>query len=193
MNAQAIAAAAPPMSKGCGPCTTMPCRAASPVKDPVCGMSVDPHATPHRHEHRRADLPFLLRRLPHQVRGRPGALPWRQGAGTGARPDAIYTCPMHPEVRQVGPGTCPICGMALEPLDVTAEAGPNPELADMTRRFWIGLVLALPVLAARDGRASHQPAHALGAAARQLAAAPPGDTGRALGRVAVLRARLGVA
>jgi Cu+-exporting ATPase len=52
---------------------------------------------------------------------------------------------MHPEVRQVGPGSCPICGMALEPVDVTAEAAPNPELADMTRRFWIGLVLAIPV------------------------------------------------
>ena len=50
----------------------------------------------------------------------------------------IYTCPMHPEIRQVGPGSCPICGMALEPETVTADAGPNPELADMTRRFWIG-------------------------------------------------------
>src|SRR5205807_4484085 len=56
----------------------------------------------------------------------------------------IYTCPMHPEIRQVGPGACPICGMALEPALVTAEAQPNPELADMTRRFWIGLALPLP-------------------------------------------------
>src|SRR5690349_11779873 len=59
----------------------------------------------------------------------------------------IYTCPMHPQIRQVGPGFCPICGMALEPLVTTAEAAPNPELADMTRRFWIGLVLSLPVIA----------------------------------------------
>jgi P-type Cu+ transporter len=58
---------------------------------------------------------------------------------------------MHPEVRQVGPGSCPICGMALEPLDVTAETGPNPELADMTRRFWVGLALALPVFALEMG------------------------------------------
>jgi P-type Cu+ transporter len=65
--------------------------------------------------------------------------------------DAIYTCPMHPEVRQVGPGTCPICGMALEPVDVTTEAEPNPELLDMTRRFLIGLVLALPVVALEMG------------------------------------------
>ncbi|MGB6320172.1 MAG: copper-translocating P-type ATPase, partial [Xanthobacteraceae bacterium] len=57
----------------------------------------------------------------------------------------IYTCPMHPEVRQVGPGACPICGMALEPVTVTAEAPANPELRDMTRRFWIGLLLTLPV------------------------------------------------
>ena len=51
----------------------------------------------------------------------------------------IYTCPMHPEIRQVGPGSCPICGMALEPVLLSAEAGPNHELIDMTRRFWIGL------------------------------------------------------
>ncbi|MGC2125772.1 MAG: copper-translocating P-type ATPase, partial [Xanthobacteraceae bacterium] len=60
--------------------------------------------------------------------------------------DAIYTCPMHPEIRQVGPGSCPICGMALEPVTVTATAVPNPELLDMTRRFWIGLVVTLPVV-----------------------------------------------
>src|SRR3569833_541792 len=64
---------------------------------------------------------------------------------------AIYTCPMHPEVRQVGPGQCPICGMALEPETVTADAGPNAELADMTRRFRIGLALAAPVFALEMG------------------------------------------
>ncbi len=58
-----------------------------------------------------------------------------------------YTCPMHPEIRQLGPGTCPICGMALEPVVVTADTGPNPELADMRRRFWIGTVLTVPILA----------------------------------------------
>ncbi len=63
----------------------------------------------------------------------------------------IYTCPMHPEIRQVGPGSCPICGMALEPAEVSAEAGPNPELVDMTRRFWIGLLLALPVVVLEMG------------------------------------------
>jgi P-type Cu+ transporter len=63
----------------------------------------------------------------------------------------IYTCPMHPQVRQAGPGFCPICGMALEPELVSAEAAPNPELADMTRRFWVGLVLTFPVLALEMG------------------------------------------
>jgi P-type Cu+ transporter len=63
----------------------------------------------------------------------------------------IYTCPMHPEIRQVGPGFCPICGMALEPVEVQAEAGPSPELLDMTRRFWVGLVLVVPVAALEMG------------------------------------------
>src|SRR5262249_37944506 len=77
--------------------------------------------------------------------------------GEGARkeeplpPGTIYTCPMHPEIRQVGPGNCPICGMALEPELASADSGPNPELADMTRRFWIGLVLTLPVFALEMG------------------------------------------
>ena len=65
--------------------------------------------------------------------------------------NTIYTCPMHPQIRQVGPGFCPICGMALEPELVSAEAAPNPELADMTRRFWVALVLTLPVLALEMG------------------------------------------
>jgi P-type Cu+ transporter len=65
--------------------------------------------------------------------------------------DTIYTCPMHLQIRQVGPGVCPICGMALEPELASAEAAPNPELADMTRRFWTALVLTLPVLALEMG------------------------------------------
>ncbi|MEM7124257.1 MAG: copper-translocating P-type ATPase [Pseudomonadota bacterium] len=69
----------------------------------------------------------------------------RSAAAAPVVPGAIYTCPMHPEVRQEGPGSCPICGMALEPEAVTAEQPPNPELIDFTRRFWIGLVLGLPV------------------------------------------------
>jgi P-type Cu+ transporter len=75
-------------------------------------------------------------------------------AGTQSAPTpagAIYTCPMHPEIRQAGPGAGPICGMALEPVLATADAGPNPELADMTRRFWIGLALTAPVFALEMG------------------------------------------
>jgi Cu+-exporting ATPase len=63
----------------------------------------------------------------------------------------IYTCPMHPEIRQEGPGTCPICGMALEPDIVSLDDTPNPELADMTRRFWIGSLLATPVVVLEMG------------------------------------------
>ena len=62
-------------------------------------------------------------------------------------PDAVeYTCPMHPEIRQYGPGACPICGMALEPVVATLEQAPSGELADMTRRWWIGLALSVPIL-----------------------------------------------
>src|SRR5262249_2900005 len=63
----------------------------------------------------------------------------------------IYTCPMHPEIRQSGPGSCPICGMALEPEIAAADAGPNPELVDMTRRFWVGLALSIPVVVLEMG------------------------------------------
>lgn len=71
---------------------------------------------------------------------------------TPAPADAKWTCPMHPEIVRDGPGSCPICGMALEPMMPTAEASPNPELKDMSRRFWVGLALALPVLALEMGR-----------------------------------------
>ncbi len=70
--------------------------------------------------------------------GKPAPLP-------GATPGAIYTCPMHPEIRQAGPGNCPKCGMALEPVAPSADDQPNPELLDMARRFWIGLALTVPV------------------------------------------------
>jgi Cu+-exporting ATPase len=73
-----------------------------------------------------------------------------------ASDEGIYTCPMHPQIRQVGPGNCPICGMTLEPVVVTAEAAPNEEMADMSRRFRIGLVLALPVFVLEMG--GHIPA-----------------------------------
>ena len=67
-------------------------------------------------------------------------------AKVGDQSNVEYTCPMHPEIRQLGPGACPKCGMALEPAVVTADSGPNPELVDMTRRFWVSTALAIPVL-----------------------------------------------
>ncbi len=63
----------------------------------------------------------------------------------------IYTCPMHPQIRQVGPGNCPICGMTLEPLIALTETEPNADLIDMTRRFWGGLALTAPVLVLEMG------------------------------------------
>ncbi len=63
----------------------------------------------------------------------------------------VFTCPMHPQIRQTGPGSCPICGMALEPVVTAADAGPSAELTDMTHRFWVGLALSLPVLALEMG------------------------------------------
>ncbi len=69
----------------------------------------------------------------------------------GVPDGTIYTCPMHPQIRQIGPGNCPICGMTLEPVVATAETGPSEEYRDMQRRFWVGLVLSLPVLALEMG------------------------------------------
>jgi Cu+-exporting ATPase len=123
------------------------------VIDPVCGMTVDPLATAHHAEHAGRAYHFCSA----GCRTKFVADPERYLAPAPAKPAAavpegtIYTCPMHPEIRQAGPGSCPICGMALEPETVTAATGPNPELADMTRRFWVGLVLALPVFALEMG------------------------------------------
>lgn len=79
---------------------------------------------------------------------RAAEVPGKQGS---QQDGVIYTCPMHPQIRQLGPGNCPICGMTLEPAVVTADTGPSAELVDMRRRFWIGLVLTLPVLALEMG------------------------------------------
>ena len=98
---------------------------------------------------------------------------------------------MHPEIRQVGPGSCPICGMALEPLEFSADPAPNVELIDMQRRFWIGLALTVPVFALEmGGHLFGLDRYMLGPAAVELGAARAGDAGGAVGRLAVLRARL---
>jgi Cu+-exporting ATPase len=79
-----------------------------------------------------------------------------QAKPAGEAATGIYTCPMHPEIRHIGPGSCPVCGMALEPLDATQSGGENVELKDMTRRFWIGAALSLPVVVLEMG--GHLPA-----------------------------------
>jgi Cu+-exporting ATPase len=116
------------------------------VKDPVCGMWVDPRKTMHRAEFSGRTYYFCSAgcRAKFQAEPKRYLTPAEARTPTPAPEGAIYTCPMHPEIRQIGPGNCPICGMALEPVVATAEAGPNPELADMTRRFWIGLALTVP-------------------------------------------------
>ncbi|MHA3025484.1 heavy metal translocating P-type ATPase [Chromohalobacter israelensis] len=122
------------------------------VTDPVCGMTVDPHHTDHRASHAGKTWYFCSARCQQKFERDPDA--YLQGDDTPAEPappGTIYTCPMHPEIRQEGPGDCPICGMALEPETVSADTGPSEELKDMTRRFWIGLALALPVLVLEMG------------------------------------------
>ena len=114
------------------------------VKDPVCGMSVDPQKTPHHHHHAGHDYHFCG----GGCRTKFAADPLRYLEPRAPAPvvvGATYTCPMHPEVRQTGPGSCPLCGMALEPETISLDDRPNAELADMSRRFWIGAALALPV------------------------------------------------
>jgi len=130
-----------------------PAADAGKVKDPVCGMMVDPHETRHRAQYEGKPYYFCSTGCQSKFMAEP--VKYLQPAAAGkaeAVPEGtIYTCPMHPQIRQVGPGSCPICGMALEPVLVTAETGPSHELADMTRRFWIGLFLSLPVVALEMG------------------------------------------
>ncbi|WP_250152577.1 heavy metal translocating P-type ATPase [Ancylobacter radicis] len=127
------------------------CGHAHMAKDPVCGMDVDPHTAQHRAEHGGRTYYFCCNGCRTKfmadpgkyLEGRPDAEPVPEGTE--------FTCPMHPEIVQIGPGTCPICGMALEPMLVSLDDGPNHELIDMTRRFWIGLALTLPVFALEMG------------------------------------------
>ncbi|WP_142847962.1 heavy metal translocating P-type ATPase [Telmatospirillum sp. J64-1] len=124
------------------------------VKDPVCGMMVDPHTTQHKAEH--AGRPYYFCSAGCHAKFLADPDRYLDPAVAAAKEEpvhegTVYTCPMHPEIRQVGPGSCPICGMALEPVLVSLEAEPNVELIDMTRRFWIGLVLAIPVFVLEMG------------------------------------------
>ena len=156
----------------------------APAKDPVCGMTVDPATAKHRWDHQGKTYVFCCNGCLEKFKADPEgylaggekpAAPAPAGAmytcpmhpdvmqeGPGDCPDCgmalepvtvpgprtqtRYTCPMHPEIVEDGPGDCPICGMALEPVTVTVEEGANPELVDMTRRFWASLVLTVPVI-----------------------------------------------
>ncbi|RZN09377.1 copper-translocating P-type ATPase [Bradyrhizobium genosp. SA-3] len=126
--------------------------AATKVLDPVCGMTVDPATSKHHLTHHGETFHFCSAGCRTKFAADPAKYLAKDKAPEPEMPaGTIYTCPMHPEIRQVGPGTCPICGMALEPEVASLETGPNPELADMTRRFWIGGALALPAVVLEMG------------------------------------------
>ncbi|MGF1611213.1 MAG: heavy metal translocating P-type ATPase [Kiloniellales bacterium] len=118
------------------------------AKDPVCGMSVDPATAKHSYEHSGTIYWFCCA----GCRDRFARDPQHFLDGKHRKPQApapagtLYTCPMHPEIVQEGPGSCPICGMALEPQGIPTGDEPNPELVDMSRRFWVAAVFTLPLL-----------------------------------------------
>src|SRR5215472_4429860 len=143
------------------PSASLPIFSGTPkVKDPVCGMSVDPAKAAGKVEHGGTTHYFCSKRCAERFAQGPEeflALPGTAGMERGqapvpatsvpaSAPGVRYTCPMHPEVVQIGPGACPICGMALEPMDVFAEVEADPEYHAMRTRFWISAALALPVL-----------------------------------------------
>jgi Cu+-exporting ATPase len=128
--------------------------AASNARDPVCGMSVNKSTSRHHFEYGGETLHFCSAGCRAKLAADPARYLDRTAPPSEPPPapeGTPYTCPMHPEVRQIGPGSCPICGMALEPEVASLEAAPNPELTDMTRRLWIGGLLALPAVALEMG------------------------------------------
>jgi Cu+-exporting ATPase len=140
--------------------------AADDLRDPVCGMNVKPD-TPHHLTYEGDEVLFCSAHCKAKFAADPETYAKAKRAGQSAKfehqgrqPSAAveapkgvrWTCPMHPEIVRDGPGTCPICGMALEPLTPSADRGPNAELIDMSRRFWAGAALAAPVLALEMGR-----------------------------------------
>ena len=125
--------------------------AAHMAKDPVCGMDVDPHTATLKAEHNGVTYYFCAPGCRTKFIANPEKYLGDKGPAEPVPEGTEYTCPMHPEIVQVGPGSCPICGMALEPMLVSLDDGPNHELLDMTRRFWIGLALNAPVFALEMG------------------------------------------
>ena len=119
------------------------------VKDPVCGMMVDPHTAKYRHAHGGRTYYFCSGKCREKFAATPEKyLAPAAATKNGVPPGTIYTCPMHPQIRQTGPGSCPICGMALEPVNIAAgvDGEDDSELRDMTLRFRVGAVLTLPLI-----------------------------------------------
>jgi len=115
--------------------------------DPVCGMKVNPATTPHHTTHDGVHYHFCSSGCLAKFSADPAKyLSDSKRSEPVAEPGAMWTCPMHPEIRQQGPGTCPICGMALEPEEPSLDDAPNPELVDFTRRWWVSAALAVPLL-----------------------------------------------
>ena len=133
------------------------------VVDPVCGMTISPADSVGEVEHGGHKYYFCNESCLERFKANPQEFVG-PAAGTTSKPadpGAEYTCPMHPEIRQIGPGPCPICGMALEPVTVSLEDEPNQELEDMTRRFRWSLALTLPIVAVMvDEFLPGQPIHA---------------------------------
>ena len=119
--------------------------------DPVCGMAVDPRTTPHHLRHAGVEHYFCSAGCRAKFEAEPARYLAHAADAAAPTEGAIWTCPMHPEIQRPGPGSCPICGMALEPVMPDAASGPSAEYRDMRRRFWTGLLLALPVVALEMG------------------------------------------
>ncbi len=117
------------------------------IRDPVCGMNVERESAAHTHSHDEVVYYFCSERCEKKFSDDPAKYLEPSEIAEPMPEGTIFTCPMHPEIIQEGPGSCPICGMALEPMGIPAEdAGPNPELVDFRRRFWIGALLTAPLL-----------------------------------------------
>lgn len=121
------------------------------ARDPVCGMSVDPEAAKYTTTHEGEAYYFCNPKCLAKFEDDPERYLNPSDEPEDVPDGAIWTCPMDPVIRQDHPGSCPICGMALEPEMVSLDSGPNEELLDMTRRFWIGLALGLPVFVLEMG------------------------------------------
>ncbi|MGR3590820.1 MAG: heavy metal translocating P-type ATPase [Limimaricola soesokkakensis] len=121
--------------------------------DPVCGMSVDVETAKHVSEHEGETFYFCSAKCREKFGTRPEIfLDPALKAAPPEREDVIYTCPMHPEIEQIGPGSCPICGMALEPKGIPMTEGPSEEYLDFRRRFVVGAVLTVPLAVIAMGR-----------------------------------------